>query len=129
MPKEHLKHRQSAKEAFWRLAQSHGIGCEDFFVAESGESEESGELEDGDEEELPTKSELEWMILQYLQPIHRYPSILKKKKYNSCFAQAACRLARTTGNSGGEVGREEGQWERTRIGCQEHVGPVFAVVE
>ena len=82
-----------------------------------------------DEEELPTKSELEWMILQYLQPIHRYPSILKKKKYNSCFAQAACRLARTTGNSGGEVGREEGQWERTRIGCQEHVGPVFAVVE
>ena len=46
-------------------------------LAESGESEESGELKDEDDEELPTKSELEWMILKYLQPIHRYPSILR----------------------------------------------------
>ena len=45
--------------------------------AESGESAESVELEDGEDEELPTKSELEWMILKYLQPIHRYPSILQ----------------------------------------------------
>merc|ERR1719295_1792897 len=35
------------------------------------ESGESGELEDGDDEALPTKSELEWIILKYLQPIHR----------------------------------------------------------
>merc|ERR1712130_83666 len=38
---------------------------------ESGESAESNEVEDGDDEELPTKSELEWMILKYIQPIHR----------------------------------------------------------
>ena len=45
-------------------------------LAESGESEESDGLEDGDDEALPSKSELEWMILKYLQPIHRYPSML-----------------------------------------------------
>ena len=41
-------------------------------LAESGESAESNEVDDGDDEELPTKSELEWMILKYIQPIHRY---------------------------------------------------------
>ena len=44
-------------------------------LAESGESDE---LEDGDDEALPTKSELEWIILKYLQPIHRYPYIGKQ---------------------------------------------------
>ena len=45
-------------------------------VDDSDGSGEPDEVEDGDDEALPTKSELEWMILQYLQPIHRYP--LKK---------------------------------------------------
>ena len=46
-------------------------------VDDSDGSGEPDEVEDGDDEALPTKSELEWMILQYLQPIHRYP--LKKQ--------------------------------------------------
>ena len=33
---------------------------------------DTDELEENEEEEpLPSKSELEWMILKYLQPIHR----------------------------------------------------------
>ena len=32
-------------------------------LAESGESDESDELVDGDDEALPTKSELEWIII------------------------------------------------------------------
>ena len=45
---------------------------------DSDGSGEPDEVEDGDDEALPTKSELEWMILQYLQPIHRYPLINKQ---------------------------------------------------
>ena len=77
----------------------------------------SDELEDGDDEELPTKSELEWMILKYLQPIHRYLSICKTKGMDLmvCPTQAACRPALSTGNCGGEIGRG-GEW---RAGKQE----------